>query len=384
MALAVYAAAPAHSRGRLFAEPEHPLRTAFQRDRDRIVHSTAFRRLEYKTQVFVNHVGDHYRTRLTHSLEVAQIARTLARALAVDEDLAEAIALAHDLGHSPFGHAGEAALDACLAGDGGFDHNVQTLRVLTRLEQRYAAFDGLNLTFETLEGVIKHNGPLDPTAPPLLVELAAQLDLPLAGQASLEAQVAAIADDVAYANHDLDDGLRAGMLDVAELRRLPLVGAALDDVERRHGGLEAERLVHETVRRVMDRMVTDLVLTSRTALLAAAPTSPDDVRRHGAALVGFSPAMRDAVDAIKAFLRQHLYRHYKVNRMTAKAKRVVVELFEAFVADPSCLPPRWAARTDGPGGARTRATVRDYIAGMTDRFALDEHARLIRLDDVRP
>jgi dGTPase len=384
MARAAYAADPRDTRGRAFAEPEHPLRSPFQRDRDRIVHCTAFRRLEYKTQVFVNHVGDHYRTRLTHSLEVAQITRTLARALDVDEDLAEAIALAHDLGHSPFGHAGEAALDACLRAHGGFDHNVQTLRVLTRLEQRYASFDGLNLCFETLEGVIKHNGPLEGAAPPFVVEVAEALGLPLGGQASIEAQLAAIADDVAYTNHDLDDGLRARMLLVDELRGLPVVGEALVEVERLHGVLEPGRLVHETVRRVMDRMVTDLVTTTRARLEHAAPSSLAAVRDRPEPLVAFSPSMGDAVRAIKAFLRERLYRHYKVNRMTAKAKRVVVELYTALAEDPSCLPPRWRARADRPGAARTAAAVRDYIAGMTDRFALDEHARLIRLDDVRP
>ncbi|MFW5679448.1 MAG: deoxyguanosinetriphosphate triphosphohydrolase [Pseudomonadota bacterium] len=384
MARAAYAADPLRTRGRVFEEAEHPLRSPFQRDRDRIVHSTAFRRLEYKTQVFVNHVGDHYRTRLTHSLEVAQITRTLARALEVDEDLAEAIALAHDLGHSPFGHAGEAALDDCLRAHGGFDHNVQTLRVLTRLEQRYASFDGLNLCFETLEGVIKHNGPLEGAAPPFVVEVAEALGLALGGQASIEAQLAAIADDVAYTNHDLDDGLRAAMLDVSELRDLPVVGEALREVEARYGELEPGRLVHETVRRVMDRMVTDLVATTRGRLEHAAPSSLAAVRDRPEPLVAFSPPMRDAVLAIKAFLRERLYRHYKVNRMTAKAKRVVVELYTALSEDPSCLPPRWRAVAAGPKTGRTAAAVRDYIAGMTDRFALDEHARLIRLDDVRP
>jgi len=379
---AEFACSPETSRGRRLDEPEHPLRSPYQRDRDRIIHSTAFRRLEYKTQVFVNHVGDHYRTRLTHSLEVAQIARTLARALGVDEDLAEAIALAHDLGHSPFGHAGEEALDACLEGRGGFDHNVQTLRVITRLEQRYAAFDGLNLTFETLEGLIKHNGPVA-EPPPLVAAIAAERRIALAGFAPLEAQLAALADDVAYVNHDLDDGLRAGLLALDDLLALPVVGEAARAVTARFGELDTRRRVHETVRRVMDAMVTDLAATSGARLRALAPRDVDAVRGAGEPVAAFSPAMRDAVFEVKAFLRERLYRHYKVNRMTAKAKRVVGELFAAFTGDPACLPPHWHAGCDGPHGSRTVAAVRDYIAGMTDRFALDEHARLTRLDDVR-
>ena len=380
--LADFACRPDRSRGRRLAEAEHALRSAYQRDRDRIIHSTAFRRLEYKTQVFVNHVGDHFRTRLTHSLEVAQIARTLARALHVDEDLAEAIALAHDLGHSPFGHAGEEALDACLEGHGGFDHNVQTLRVVTRLEQRYAAFDGLNLTFETVEGLLKHNGAVA-SPPPFIAELAAELSIALTGHAPVEAQLAALADDVAYVNHDLDDGLRAGLLAFEELGELPVVGAAAHEVARACGELEPRRRVHETVRRVMDAMVSDLAATARARLAALEPADVDAVRGAAVPVVAFSPAMRAAVDEVKAFLRRRLYRHYKVNRMTAKAKRVVGELFAAFTADPACLPPRWQSRCDGTEGRRTIAAARDYIAGMTDRFALDEHARLTRLDDVR-
>ena len=380
---AAYAVDPARSRGRLHPEPEHPLRTPFQRDRDRIVHSTAFRRLEHKTQVFVTHVGDHHRTRLTHTLEVAQIARTIARALAVDEDLTEVVALAHDLGHSAFGHAGESALDACLAAHGGFDHNVQTLRLLTRLERRYAEFDGLNPTRETLEGVIQHNGPAR-DAHPVVRELAAAIGLDLRAWGPIEAQVAAIADDVAYCNHDLDDGLRAQMLALDALRPLPLVGEALVEVEARYPGLERTRLVHETVRRALDRMVRDLLATSRARLERSAPKNVDAVRQEGRALVTFSPAMHDAVVAIKAHLNQALYRHDAVNRMTARAKRVLAELFDAFVRDPSLLPPRWAALAAGPGAPRTYDVVRDYVAGMTDRFALDEHARLAGRDDVRP
>ncbi|MEO1091205.1 MAG: deoxyguanosinetriphosphate triphosphohydrolase [Pseudomonadota bacterium] len=384
MALAPYAAFAERSPGRLVAEPGHAFRSAFQRDRDRIVHSTAFRRLEHKTQVFVTDGGDHYRTRLTHSLEVAQIARTVARALAVDEDLAEAIALAHDLGHSPFGHAGEAALDACLAVQGGFNHNVQTLRVIMSLEKRYARFDGLNLCFETLEGLVKHNGPVRRPVPPTVAECAAAVGIRLDGQATIEAQIAAIADDVAYVSHDLDDGLRAALIDLPQLRALPLVGPVLREAEGRWPNLEPRRVGHETVRRVTNRMVHDLVATGRERLAAAAPRHVDDVRDHGQALIDFSNEVRAAVAAVKAFLHERLYRHYKVNRSTTKAKRVVAELFEVLVAEPGCLPPHWGASADGPRGERTHAIVRDYIAGMTDRFALDEHARLTRLDDLRP
>ncbi len=383
MSLAPFACHPDRSRGRRVHETEHALRSPFQRDRDRIIHSTAFRRLEYKTQVFVNHVGDHYRTRLTHSLEVAQIARTVARCLKVNEDLAEAIALAHDLGHSPFGHAGEEALDGCLVADGGFDHNVQTMRVVTRLERRYARFDGLNLSAEALEGLLKHNGPPQPPIAPLLVEIADAHGLDLAGFAPVEAQVAALADDIAYVSHDLDDGLRAGFLKCGDLLELDLVGAALAEVRAHWPELEPSRCVHETVRRVMDRLVTDVVATSRERLAGAMPTSVEAVRATPAPLVAFSPEMTTALTSIQAFLRDRLYRHYKVNRMTSKAKRVVIDLFDLFSAAPDCLPPDWAARCDAPRGARTRAAVRDYIAGMTDRFALDEHARLTRLDDVR-
>jgi len=382
MVLADYACQAGASRGRMVEEPERPLRSPFQRDRDRIIHSTAFRRLEYKTQVFVNHVGDHYRTRLTHSLEVAQVARALARSLRADEDLAEAIALAHDLGHSPFGHAGEEALDRCLEGHGGFDHNVQTLRVITRLERRYAAFDGLNLTFETVEGLIKHNGPVD-DAPALVAELAAEHGIDLAGFAPVEAQLAALADDVAYVNHDIDDGLRAGLLAFDELEALPLVGDAARDVNARWPDLDRGRRVHETVRRVMDAMVSDLATTAAARIDALAPVDADAIRCAGEPVCAFSPAMRAALDAVKAFLREQLYRHYKVRRMASKAQRVVVELFAAFTAEPSCLPTRWQRRCAGAGSAKTIAAVRDYIAGMTDRYALDEHARMTRLDDVR-
>lgn len=379
---AAYACHPEASVGRLVAEPESPFRTPFQRDRDRILHSMAFRRLEYKTQVFTNFEGDHFRTRLTHSLEVAQITRTLARVLEVDEDLAEAVALAHDLGHSPFGHAGEAALDAELQAIGGFDHNLQALRVVTALERRYAAFDGLNLTGETLEGVLKHNGPVAALPPlPALRELARRIDL--AAQAPLEAQLAALADDVAYCAHDLDDGLRAGLFVLDELAPLPIVGAALAEVDAAHPGLEPPRRQHEVIRRLIDTMVSDILAETRARLAATAPQGVAEVRRAGRPLAAFAPAMAADVEAIRAFLRERMYRHYKVNRMTLKARAIVRELVQTLLAAPDCLPDGWRELADGPQARRTAETVRDYIAGMTDRYALDEHDRLFRLGPDR-
>ena len=379
---AAYACHPAASVGRLVAEPDCGLRTTFQRDRDRILHSTAFRRLEYKTQVFTNFEGDHFRTRLTHSLEVAQITRTLARTFALDEDLAEAIALAHDLGHSPFGHAGEAALDAELRAIGGFDHNLQALRVVTALERRYAAFDGLNLTGETLEGVLKHNGPVaDPPPLPALRALAQRIDL--AAQAPLEAQLAALADDVAYCAHDLDDGLRAGLFLLDELAPLPVVGAALAEVDARHPALEATRRQHEVIRRVIAALVSDIAVATRARLEAADPRGVAAVRAAGQPLAAFSAAMAAAVEAIRAFLRERMYRHYKVNRMTLKARGIVRELVQTLLAAPDCLPDGWRELADGPHAPRTAETVRDYVAGMTDRYALDEHDRLFRLGPHR-
>lgn len=378
MPRAAYACDPQASLGRVVPEPPGRLRTPFQRDRDRIVHCTAFRRLEYKTQVFANFEGDHFRTRLTHSLEVAQITRTIARALALDEDLAEAVALAHDLGHSPFGHAGEAALEASLAAFGGFDHNLQTFRILTRLEQRYAAFDGLNLTFETLESIAKHNGPLA-EPPAILAEhpLAATLDL--AGEAPLEGQVAALADDIAYCNHDLDDGLRAGFFTCEDLAGLPIVGGLLDRVRATCGALDPPRLAHEIIRRLIDRMVGDLLDETGRRLAASAPRSVGDVRHAGAPLVGFTHEVAEAIAALRAFLQERMYHHYKVNRMTLKAQRIVQDLARTFLSAPQCLPDRWRASAGAPGSAATAVAVRDYIAGMTDRYALDEHDRLFRL-----
>jgi dGTPase len=376
--LAAYACRAEQSRGRRHAEPESRLRSAFQRDRDRIIHSAAFRRLKYKTQVFVYHEGDYYRTRLTHSLEVAQIARTVSRALGLDEDLAEALALAHDLGHTPFGHSGEDALDAAMKEHGGFDHNDQTLRVLTRLERRYAAFDGLNLTWETLEGVVKHNGPVtDP--PPSIRAYVAEHDLELGTWPSAEAQVAALADDIAYNNHDIDDGLRAGLFDVADLMDVPLVGPVFAELMKRWPGLERGRLIHEAVRALIGLMVEDLLDETRRRLAARQPRSADDIRRMEGPVVAFSEDMRANDRALKRFLFERMYRHYRVNRMTSKARRVVRDLFDLFLAEPACLPTEWREQTRGVPRAQAARVVADYIAGMTDRYALDEHARLFNV-----
>jgi dGTPase len=382
-ALAPFACDPNHSRGRLHREPESALRSPYQRDRDRIVHSTAFRRLEYKTQVFVNYEGDHFRTRLTHTLEVAQIARTAARALALDEDLAEAVALAHDLGHSPFGHAGEEALDAALAPWGGFDHNAQTLRVITRLERRYAEFDGLNLTWETLEGVVKHNGPFEgPQArrvPAFVAAYVADHDLELAGHPSVEAQIAALADDIAYTSHDLDDGLRANLFGLQELAPLPLVGPILRQVGARYPGLEPQRLIHETLRRLIDLMVTDLVEETLARLELVRPATVEAIREADGPVAAFSPKVDEALPDLRRFLQAHMYSHDRVQRMARKAHRVVRELFEGLRDQPDRLPPEWQARAGTGNAARTAEAIADYIAGMTDRFALDEHERLFKL-----
>lgn len=378
---APYASLPETSRGRLLAEPESPTRTVFQRDRDRIIHSAAFRKLKYKTQVFIYHEGDYYRTRLSHSLEVAQIARSISRALGLDEDLAEAVALAHDLGHTPFGHAGEDALDACMAPYGGFRHNDQTLRVLTRLERRYAEFDGLNLTWETLEGVVKHNGPILPLPlghdlPATLKEFESLWDLELDTQPGPEAQVAALADDIAYNNHDVDDGLRAGMFTVDDLMELPLAGPIFREVKERYPGIEEERLIHESIRRMIDAMVRDLLAETTRRIERLNPGDVDDIRAAAEPVVAFSEEMRANERPLRAFLRERMYRHYKVNRVTTKCKRVVRDLFELFLAEPECLPPEWSRRaaTAGDEAARARV-VADYVAGMTDRSALEEHVR---------
>jgi len=387
--LAPYACHPAHSRGRLVREDESPTRSCYQRDRDRIVHSGAFRKLKYKTQVFVYHEGDYYRTRLTHSLEVAQIARSISRVLGLNEDLAEAVALAHDFGHTPFGHAGEDALNACMEPYGGFSHNDQTLRVLTKLEHRYAEFDGLNLTWETLEGVVKHNGPLLPLndGKPLPVTIDAfrdVWDLELDTNPCAEAQVAALADDIAYNNHDIDDGLRAGLFSIEEVAELPMVGPIVRQVCDRYPGLERGRLIHETVRRMINAMVDDLLTETRRRLAEARPGSAAEVRAAPEAVVAFSEPMLADQRPLRAFLRQRMYRHYKVNREMSKCKRVVRSLFDLFMAETNCLPTQWQQElkaTGGEGNPLVRARlVADYIAGMTDRFALAEYGRLFDMD----
>ena len=377
---APFACHPHRSRGRLHPEPESATRTPFQRDRDRIIHSAAFRRLKHKTQVFVYHEGDYYRTRLTHSLEVAQIARSVSRALGLNEDLAEAVALAHDLGHTPFGHAGEEALAEAMAGYGGFDHNEQAFRILTSLERRYAEFDGLNLTWETLEGVVKHNGPLvGPSAKKAAPASFAAWpqDLELDGWPGLEAQVASLADDIAYNNHDIDDGLRAGLFTIADLAEVPLVGPVFRQVSERYPNLEEPRLIHEAIRRLIDAMVNDLIGETRRRLDALRPEDADTLRRCGRPTAAFSDGMRENDRALKRFLFESMYRHSTVNRMTAKARRVVRELFAFYIEQPDCLPGAWreeAERAASPAGSAR--LIADYIAGMTDRYALEEHQRL--------
>jgi dGTPase len=384
-ALASYATLPWQSRGRLHAEPESPTRSPFQRDRDRIIHSTAFRRLKHKTQVFVFHEGDHYRTRLTHSLEVAQICRTICRVLHLDEDLAEAVALAHDLGHTPFGHAGEEALHNAMKDHGGFDHNAQTLRILTKLEDRYAEFNGLNLTWETLEGAVKHNGPLLKPGrvltdlPAAIVEYCTSQDLELAGHAGPEAQVAAISDDIAYNNHDIDDGLRAGLFGIEELDVLPLVGETFREVKKKYPRVTQTQHIHESVRRVINAMVEDLIAESKRRLAEAAPATVGDIRSLGKPVVAFSPAMAATEKTIKAFLYKRMYEHWHLNRSHAKARIVVADLFTALFGDPSCLPSPWRERAEQAASGPRARIVADYIAGMTDRYALDEHKRLFDL-----
>jgi dGTPase len=385
---APYACRTATSRGRLIAEPASPTRNPFQRDRDRIIHSTAFRRLKHKTQVFVSHEGDHFRTRLTHSIEVAQIARALARALGLDEDLAEALALAHDLGHTPFGHTGEDALAECMAPFGGFDHNAQTLRIVTRLERRYAGFDGLNLTWETLEGLVKHNGPLlledgTPTeryaetgVPAAIVEYQAKQDLWLDSYASAEAQAAALADDIAYNAHDIDDGLRAGLFGHAELRAVPFLAGLLDEIETLHPGLETARTTNELVRRVITRFVEGVIAESQGRLAALAPADADAIRRAGGPVIAFPAAIETADREIKAFLYPNMYRHARIAPIRSDAAQVVRELFGRFNADPALMPADWAAGCEALDAHRRARRIADYIAGMTDWYALDEHRRL--------
>jgi len=374
---APFATRPDRSRGRLHAEPESPPRSPFQRDRDRIIHSAAFRRLEHKTQVFVHHEGDHFRSRLTHSLEVAQIARSVSRELGLNEDLAEALALAHDLGHTPFGHAGEDALNDSMAPYGGFNHNAQTLRIVTALERRYAKFDGLNLTWETLEGAVKHNGPMDPASlPDTVAEYLAQHDLEVTSYPGPEAQIAALADDIAYNNHDIDDALRAELFSIEDLNEVPLVGPVFHVLKQEFPGLEAPRLVHEAVRRLINAMVTDLVTETKARIAQFGPTTVEDVRGLGAPLAAFSKTMQANDRSLKEFLYANMYRHFRLNRMASKARRVVSDLFELFLCEPECLPTDWYHRASAPKSDETARLVADYIAGMTDRYALKEHARL--------
>jgi len=391
VARAPYAADPAASRGRRHAEPASPSRNDFRRDCDRVIHSAAFRRLAHKTQVFVYHEGDHYRTRLTHTLEVVQIARSLARALGLDEDLAECLALAHDLGHSPFGHAGERALDTCLVGLGGFDHNAQALRIVTDLERRYAAFDGLNLTWETLEGLVKHNGPLmtrdgAPTpryvargVPAPILAYTKLQDLELWSFASAEAQVAAIADDIAYDAHDVDDGLRANLFTLDDLVAVPLVAGIVAGIDARHSGLESSRRTHEVVRRIITCMIEDVTAESRRRLVALAPRSAADVRNADRAMIAFSPEMVETDKAIKGFLYPRMYRHDWVMRVMGDAERVVRDLFAHYIMVPGDLPNEWADGIDALSEAARARRVGDYIAGMTDRYALIEHANYFKL-----
>ncbi|WP_068317599.1 deoxyguanosinetriphosphate triphosphohydrolase [Polycladidibacter hongkongensis] len=386
--LAAYACKAEESRGRLVKEAHSPTRTPYQRDRDRIIHSTAFRRLKHKTQVFIYHEGDHYRTRLTHTIEVAQIARSLARALRLDEDLAECLALAHDLGHTPFGHEGEDVMDACMAQFGGFDHNAQSLRVVTELERRYARFDGLNLAWETLEGLVKHNGPLtDRSGAPLgkfsedglpfaVRDYTRRQDLMLWSWPSAEAQVAAIADDIAYDSHDIDDGLRAGLLSFESMRQVPFLRDILDEVDGLYPGLEDARRIHEVVRRSITRMVEDVIAQAIARLEALAPDSVSDVRKAGDAVVAFSPQMAQAEKELKRYLFANLYRNEEVLVVRRKVARITKELFEHYFASPQNMPSPWSEGLAALSQQQIARRVCDFIAGMTDRYAIEEHRRL--------
>ena len=384
----VYACDPDRSRGRLFPEPPSKTRSPFRRDCDRVIHSTAFRRLKHKTQVFVFHEGDHYRTRLTHSLEVAQIARALARQLGLDEDLTETLALAHDLGHPPFGHAGERALDACLQAHGGFDHNAQTLRVVTALEHRYPDFDGLNLSWESLEGIVKHNGPLtdksgaavgryrDHGIPAGISEYDRIYDLELWSFASLEAQVAAIADDIAYDAHDIDDGLRAGLFTVDDLKTMPLTAAMIAEIDRAYPGLDDIRRGAELVRELISYLIEAVTSETGRRLEAAKPASVDDVRHHGQVLIAFPPDAAGAEAEIKAFLKLRMYRHERVMRVMGEAESILFDLFARYQRQPGDLPAEWLPPEGADNATETARRIGNFIAGMTDRFAITEHQRL--------
>lgn len=379
---APYAVTEANSRGRVYRETAPTARSEFQRDRDRIVHSTAFRRLEYKTQVFVNHEGDLFRTRLTHSIEVAQIARSIARALCLNEDLAEAIALAHDLGHTPFGHAGQDALNVCMKNHGGFEHNLQSLRIVDFLEERYAAFDGLNLSYETREGILKHCSPQNARQ---LGELGERFRSKT--QPSLEAQICNLADEIAYNNHDVDDGLRSGLITLEQLESISVFARHCAEARNTYPGIGGRRLIHETVRRMINSLVLDLINETQRNITTAAPRSLEDVHR-APPLVSFSEKMRAEQQELKQFLRANLYQHYQVRRMTNKARRIIADLFGAFLDDPQLLPPQYQTMALSPTSgnqeqthARARA-VADYIAGMTDRYAMREHRRLFAVGEI--
>jgi dGTPase len=375
--LAPYAVHSANSRGRRFYEAPPASRTEFQRDRDRIIHSTAFRRLEYKTQVFINHEGDLFRTRLTHSIEVAQIARSIARNLRLNEDLVEAISLAHDLGHTPFGHAGQDALNNCMRDHGGFEHNLQSLRVVDTLEQRYGAFDGLNLTFETREGILKH---CSVTNARKLGEVGERFIEKT--QPSLEAQIANLADEIAYNNHDIDDGLRSGLLTPEQLTEIDFYARHRQQVEAEFPGITGRRAIHETIRRMINALVVDVIKASSQRIEAANLKSIDDVR-NSSPLIAFSEAMLAEASSLKRFLYENLYRHYQVNRMTSKARSIVTELFYIFMSEPGLLPPDYQEGDDAVrSGFSQERQVADYIAGMTDRYAIREHRKLFQINEM--
>ena len=372
--LATYAVHPEQSRGRAFAEAATVSRTEFQRDRDRIIHSAAFRRLEYKTQVFVNHEGDLFRTRLTHSLEVAQIGRSIARNLQLNEDLVEAISLAHDLGHTPFGHAGQDALNQCMSAHGGFEHNLQSLRVVDVLEERYGAFDGLNLMFDTREGILKHCSLNNAVALGQIGQRFIDKKRP-----SLEAQLANLADEIAYNNHDIDDGLRSGLITISQLDNITLFTSHREQVEQQFPGISGRRLVSETVRRMINTLITDVIDTSRERIAQQALQSVDDVR-NAPTLIAFSSEVQAQAKSLKQFLQKNLYQHYLVNRMTSKARRIITDLFEAFVSEPRLLPPDY--QITGDDTAAQVRKIADYIAGMTDRYAMREHRRMFMVDEI--
>lgn len=382
--LAIYACRPDQSAGRIYDEPESKTRTCFQRDRDRIIHCSAFRRLKYKTQVFVYHEGDHYRTRLTHTLEVSQIARSLARALLVNEDLAETVALAHDLGHTPFAHVGEDVLVECMKDVGGFEHNDQSLRVVTYLENKYPKWRGLNLTWETLEGIVKHNGPIESKDLPVtLKSVQEQTDLRLDTYASVEAQAAAIADDIAYNNHDVQDGIKAGLFTLQDAEGVPILDEVIARTRAEYPDISEDILVHEVIREMIGEMVVDVIEESEKRLRELKPQGPEDIRMAGRQMVAFSPEMFEKVEKLRAFLWDKMYRHYRVRRMRLKVSKVVEDLYNAFTDQYELLPQNWHERVEIMGGktdkiARARV-VADYIAGMTDRYAIKEHERLFAL-----